>query len=112
MRCHKYCTSDIAATDGQWWEAVILRLKGEIIQSIGGDTGNSEASLRPALAIAADQNARLIGPRCATSLGRLLCDQGRRCEAQELLMPVYARFTEGFDTPDLRVAKAILDNLK
>ena len=47
----------------------------------------------------------------ATSMARLWCDQGRRDEARELLAPVYNWFTEGFDTPDLRDAKALLDEL-
>ena len=49
--------------------------------------------------------------RAAVSLARLLADQGRRDEARELLAPIYGRFSEGFDTPDLREAKALLDGL-
>jgi predicted ATPase len=49
--------------------------------------------------------------RAATSLARLWGEDGKRIEARDLLAPVYGRFTEGFDTPDLREAKALLDGL-
>jgi len=49
--------------------------------------------------------------RAATSLARLWCDQGKRSEARDLLAPVYGWFTEGFDTPDLKEAKALLHTL-
>jgi predicted ATPase len=50
--------------------------------------------------------------RAAASLARLRRDQGRRAEARDLLAPVYGWFTEGFDTPDLKEAKALLDELR
>jgi len=64
-----------------------------------------------ALAIAREQGARSFELRAATSLARLWRDQGKRAEARDLLAPVYAWFTEGFDTQDLIDAKALLEEL-
>ena len=61
--------------------------------------------------IAEQQEAKLWELRAAVSLARLRRDQGRRAEARDLLAPVYGWFTEGFDTPDLKEAKALLDDL-
>jgi predicted ATPase len=66
---------------------------------------------RKALSIAAEQEAKLWELRAAASLARLRRDQGRHAEARDLLAPVYGWFTEGFDTPDLKEAKALLDDL-
>ena len=66
----------------------------------------TRAGRRPA------QEARLWELRAATSLARLWRDQGRAAEAHDLLAPVYGWFTEGFDTPDLRDAKVLLDELR
>ena len=64
-----------------------------------------------ALDIAKEQKAKLWELRAAVSLARLHCDEGRRAEARDLLAPVYGWFTEGFDTQDLKEAKALLDEL-
>ena len=66
---------------------------------------------RQALTIAQEQEAKLWELRAATSLAQLRRDQGRRAEARDLLAPIYGWFTEGFDTPDLKNAKALLDEL-
>jgi predicted ATPase len=66
---------------------------------------------RKALSIARDQEAKLWELRAAVSLARLRGDQGRCAEARDLLAPVYGWFTEGFDTPDLKEARALLDEL-
>ena len=71
----------------------------------------AEASLRKALEVAGLQCAKGWELRAATSLARLWCDQGKRDEAQNLLAPVYGWFTEGFDTRDLKEAKALLNEL-
>ena len=68
-------------------------------------------SFRTALAIAREQGARGYELRAATSLARLWGDQGRRGETRDLLGPLYGSFTEGFDTTDLKDAKALLDQL-
>jgi predicted ATPase len=65
-----------------------------------------------ALSIAREQEAKLWELRAATSLARLRREQGRRAEARDLLAPVHGWFTEGFDTPDLKDAKALLDELR
>ena len=76
--------------------------------------GHSEAAeelYRKALSIAEEQEAKLWELRAAASLARLRRDQGRYAEARDLLAPIYSWFTEGFDTPDLKEAKALLDEL-
>ena len=72
---------------------------------------DAEASLRHAINVAQRQNAKLWELRASTSLARLWRDQGRRTDARDLLAPIYEWFTEGFDTPDLKEAKALLDEL-
>ncbi len=94
----------------RWFMAEVYRNKGELM--IGqGDRGAAEEFYRKALEIAEKQEAKLWKLRAATSLARLYCDRGHRSEAHDLLAPVYAWFTEGFDTLDLRGAKALLDDL-
>jgi predicted ATPase len=75
------------------------------------DRGHEEVEgcYREALAVARCQQARSLELRAAASLARLWRDQGRRAEARALLKPIYGWFSEGFDTPDLRDAKALLD---
>jgi len=76
-----------------------------------GDQAAAEQSYRQALAVAQRQSAKLFELRAATSLGRLWRDQGKRAEARDLLAPIYGWFTEGFDTPVLEDAKALLGQL-
>jgi adenylate cyclase len=71
----------------------------------------AEAAFRCALDIAHRQQAKSLELRAATSLARLWQQQGKRTEAHQLLAEVYGGFTEGFDTADLREAKALLDAL-
>ena len=71
----------------------------------------AEGLYRKALCIAREQEAKLWELRAAASLARLKQDQGHRAEARDLLAPVYGWFTEGFGTPDLKEAKALLDEL-
>ncbi len=95
---------------GRWLEAELNRLKGQLLLR----QGHSEAAeelYRTALSIAEEQQAKLWELRAAASLARLRRDQGRRAEARDLLAPVYDWFTEGFDIPDLRESKALLDEL-
>jgi predicted ATPase len=72
----------------------------------------AEELYREALSIAQEQEAKLWELRAAASLARFRHDQGRHTEARDLLAPVYGWFTEGFDTPDLKDAKALLDELE
>jgi predicted ATPase len=72
----------------------------------------AEAHFNRALTIARAQQAKSWELRAATSLAHLWRDQGKRAEARDLLAPVYGWFTEGFDTPDLKEAKSLLEQLK
>jgi predicted ATPase len=76
-----------------------------------GDRSASEQSYRQALAIAKRQSAKTLELLAATSLARLWLDRGKRTDARDLLAPIYGWFTEGFDTPVLQDAKALLDQL-
>jgi hypothetical protein len=75
-------------------------------------TAKEEAYFERALAAARKQQAKSWELRAAMSMARLWCDQGKRDQAPELLAPVYGWFTEGFDTLDLKEAKALLDKLR
>jgi predicted ATPase len=70
-----------------------------------------EACFQQALEIARRQQAKSWELRAALSLSRLWQQQGKRHEAYQLLAPIYGWFPEGFDTPDLQEAKALLDEL-
>lgn len=94
------------------WEAEINRVAGEIaLKAPDRDQAQAEDYFRRALAVAREQQAKSLELRAAMSLARLLRDQGRRAEARELLAPVYGWFSEGFDTLDLKEAKALLAEL-
>jgi class 3 adenylate cyclase/predicted ATPase len=95
---------------GRWLEAELYRHKGQLLLR-QGHAEAAEELYRKALTIAVEQEAKLWELRAATSLARLWGEQGRRAEARELLAPVYGWFTEGFDTHDLKKAKALLDEL-
>ena len=89
----------------------IHRLRGVCLKSLGSPEEEIERTLRTALEIAEEQGAFLLKLRASTSLARLWRDQGKVQQARELLAPVYGWFTEGFDTRDLREAKALLAEL-
>jgi class 3 adenylate cyclase len=101
----------IAHTGERLWEAELHRLKGELMRASGAEISKVEDPLRFALQIAGRQGARSLELRAATSLARLWAEQGERRKAHDLLAPVYGWFTEGFDTQDLKDAKAVLDEL-
>jgi predicted ATPase len=98
------------ATEARWFQAETFRLNGEVLLATG-DAAAAEASYREAIAIAQQQSAKLWELRAATSLARLWRDQGKCTQARDLLAPVYGWFTEGFGTPVLQEAKALLDKL-
>jgi len=101
----------IAETTGErWLDAELYRHKGQLLLR-QGNTEAAEGSYRKALSIAQEQEAKLWELRAAASLARLRRDQGRYAEARDLLAQVYGWFTEGFDTPDLKEAKALLNEL-
>jgi predicted ATPase len=100
----------VERTGERWFAAELNRRKGELLLR----QGHSEAAeelYRKALGIAEEQEAKLWELRAAASLARLRRDQARHRDARELLAPVYGWFTEGFDTADLKEAKALLDEL-
>jgi predicted ATPase len=94
------------------WHAEMLRLKGELLLR-QSDSNATEAQryFERAIEIARQQRVKLWELRSAMSLARLLLDTGRRDEARAILADIYNWFTEGFDTADLRDAKALLEEL-
>jgi predicted ATPase len=100
----------VERTGERWFAAELNRNKGELLLR-QGRTEAAEELYRKALRIAHEQEAKLWELRAAVSLARLRRDQGRHAEARDLLAPVYGWFTEGFDTRDLKEAKAQLDEL-
>jgi len=93
-------------------EAELNLVKGELILArSSSDHEEAEVCFRKALDVARRQSSKLFELRAATRLARLWQNQGRKDEARELLAPVYDWFTEGFDTWDLKEAKALLDEL-
>ena len=93
-------------------EAELLRLKGELLQRRDNPlAAEAEACFRQAIETARRQEAKMFELRATTSLSRLLAGQGRLDEARAMLAAIYNWFTEGFDTADLKEAKALLDEL-
>jgi predicted ATPase len=93
-----------------WRDADLHRLKG--VLALGLDrAGEAEATFQQALAIAREQGAKSLELQAALDLAKLWSDQGRGVEARALLAPIHAAFTEGFETRDLKEAKAMLDEL-
>jgi predicted ATPase len=100
----------VKRTRERWPEAELNRHKGEMLLRQGQPEA-AEELYHNAFSIAREQEAKLWELRAAVSLARLRRDQGRDAEARDLLAPVYGWFTEGFATPDLKEAKALLDEL-
>lgn len=100
----------VQATGEVWWEPELLRIRAMLLAD-RGELAETETVLTRAVTIARGQQAKALELRAATSLARLWGERGRRGEAQDLLVPVYGWFTEGFDTADLKEAKALLEAL-
>ena len=101
----------VEATEERVSEAELLhRVPGDLLNAIGDQSG-AERHYRQAIAVAERQSAKLLQLKASTSLARLWRDQGKRAEARDLLGPIYNWFTEGFDAPELKDAKALLDEL-
>jgi len=99
-------------TKEQWYLAEINRVAGEIaLKSPESDAAKAQGYFERALAVARAQRAKSWELRAAMSMARLWRDQNKPMQAHELLGPVYGWFTEGFDTPDLKEAKVLLDEL-
>jgi predicted ATPase len=102
----------VDTTGARWCEPELYRLKGVLLlQQSSDNQAEAEHCFHHALDIARNQQAQSLELRAATSLARLWQQQGKRQEAYDLLAPVYGWFTEGFDTADLKEAKALLDEL-
>ena len=105
-------TTVIERTKETWFEADVYRIAGEVaLKSPQPDVARAEACFERALSVARMQQAKSWELRAAMSLARLWRDQGKVQQARELLAPVYGWFTEGFDTRDLKEAKALLEEL-
>jgi predicted ATPase len=111
-RCIGEATKMVETTKERWFEADVHRYGGEVaLLSSEPDAAKAQAYFERALAVARQQQAKSWELRAAMSLARLWRDQGKRDKARELLAPVYGWFTEGFDTRDLKEAKALLEQL-
>jgi len=112
-------TEALAAADeyeNRFYEAETHRLKGELLlmrhgDGRGADTAEARSCFERAIEVARKQSARSLELRTTIGLARLLASQGRRDEARARLADIYGWFTEGFDTADLKDAKALLDQL-
>jgi predicted ATPase len=116
----------LAMTHGQpVWKAELHRLRGELlldaqaapvdahaVPATGHCIDEAESCFRHAIDIARGQQTKILELRAGTSLARLWESQGKRLQARDLLGPIYNWFTEGFDAPDLKDAKALLDELE
>ena len=111
-RCVGEAMTAMETTKERWCEAEVNRIAGEIaLMSPEPDAAKAEAYFERALTVARQQQAKSWELRAAMSLARLWRDQGKVQQARELLAPVYGWFTEGFDTRDLKEAKALLEEL-
>jgi predicted ATPase len=111
-RCIDDAIDKVERSKEKWCEAEVHRVAGEIaLKAPQRDAAKAEKHFERALAVARAQQAKSWELRAAMSLARLWRDQGKRDEARDLLAPVYGWFTEGFDTLDLKEAKALLEEL-
>jgi predicted ATPase len=112
-RCIGEALTAMETTKEKWWSAEINRVAGEIaLLSPEPDAAKAEAYFERALAVARQQQAKSWELRAVMSMARLWRSQGKAQQARELLAPVYGWFTEGFDTLDLKEAKALLNKLR
>ena len=110
-RCIGEAMSAVETTKEKWYEAEINRIAGEIALKWPEQDAANQAYFERALEVARSQQAKSWELRATMSMARLRRDQGKRDEARNLLAPVYNWFTEGFDTLDLKEARALLDEL-
>lgn len=96
--------------DVHWWDAELYRVRGELLLA-SGESGGAEDCFRQAIDTARQQLAKSLELRAATSLARLWGSQKKQRTAAEFLAPIYDWFTEGFETPDLKEAKSLLEEL-
>jgi predicted ATPase len=98
-------------TNERWWDAELHRLRAELLLAGGAEAAEAEAALKRALDIARGQEANSLELRAARALAGLWAGSGRAAEARDLLAPVYSRFAEGLETPDLAGTRALLASL-
>jgi predicted ATPase len=110
-RCAGEALTTLQRTKERWFEAEVHRTAGEIALMSHKPDAKAERYFERAIAVARQQQAKSWELRAAMSMARLWRDQGKRDEARELLGPIYGWFTEGFDTLDLKEAKALLEEL-
>jgi class 3 adenylate cyclase/tetratricopeptide (TPR) repeat protein len=112
LRSQQRALAGAKAMQDEFYQPETIRLRGDILLAqSAANIDEAEAAFRRGLALAAEQSCRAIELRASISLARLLAESGRNEEAREILAPVYATFTEGFDRPDLIAAKALLAQL-
>ena len=110
LDCLAEAAGTIEATEERCYEAELYRLRGDFLQA-AGDPSAAERNYHQAITVAERQSANLFQLRASAGLARLWRDQGKRVDARDLLGPIYSWFTEGFDAPDLKDAKSLLDEL-
>jgi predicted ATPase len=104
--------TDALDSPERWWEPEVHRLRGTLALAMQASASQEAGQhFHRALTIARAHQSRSLELRAATSFARLWAEQGERQKARDLLAPVYGWFTEGFDTADLKEAKALLDEL-
>ena len=96
----------------RWFEAELHRLRGEALLHIAASAAEGRTSFRQALISGSGARCRLVGAARRDQPRPPLAEQGKRAQAHDLLAPIYGWFTEGFDTADLKDAKALLDELR
>ncbi len=95
----------------RWWDGELHRLRGELLHAQGADLEDVESAFQRALEISRTQKAKSLELRAATSLANVWLARGGAADAHQLLLPIYEWFTEGFDTPDLQAAQALIARL-
>jgi class 3 adenylate cyclase/predicted ATPase len=112
-RCMEEAMAAIETSNERWFEAEATRIAGEIaLLTPEPNAAKAQSYFERALQIARQQQAKSWELRAAKSMARLWCDQGKKEQARDLLAPIYGWFTEGFDTRDLKDAKALLEGLQ
>jgi predicted ATPase len=110
--CIEHALTAAESSKQRWWQAETNRIAGEVVlRSPSSDEEKAQAYFKRALSIAREQQTKSWELRAAMSMARLCRDRGRRNEARDLLAPIYGWFTEGFNTRDLKEAKALLDEI-
>jgi predicted ATPase len=111
--CIEHALAAAESSKQRWWQAETNRIAGEVeLRSPSSDEEKAQAYFERALSIAREQQTKSWELRAAMSMARLWRDRGRRKEAYSLLAPICGWFTEGFNTLDLKEAKALLDKIR